>query len=76
MIPTEVCQRCGHPADWHRHDDEKCSTHPQPCSPETAPFRCLGYDCMALGFPAGTPESRCGCPDYVKEGEDKRWPTI
>lgn len=58
------CARCGHPDHWHRHDDEACSTHPQPCYPETAPFRCIGYDCMAAGFRAGTPETRCGCPDF------------
>jgi hypothetical protein len=62
----EQCKRCGHPSDWHSHDDAKCSTHPQPCYPETAPFRCLGYDCMQDGSPAGTPETRCGCPDFVR----------
>ena len=71
----EKCRRCQHPADWHRHDDEACSSkHPQPCHPEIAPFRCLGYDCEAPGYPSGTPETRCGCPDFVKEGEDARWP--
>lgn len=70
-----ICRRCSHPASWHRHDDEKClSTHPQPCSlPGTkdaqggaplAPFRCIGYDCEQGGYAAGTPETRCGCPDY------------
>lgn len=73
----EKCANCGHPADWHRHDDEGClSKHPQPCSlPGTldaqqgaplAPFRCLGYDCERPGYPAGTPDTRCGCPDYVE----------
>lgn len=71
----KVCRRCAHPQSWHRHDDEAClSTHPQPCSlPGTldaqngaplAPFRCLGYDCDLPGFPGGTPETRCGCPDF------------
>jgi hypothetical protein len=61
------CARCGHPSDWHRHDDEACSTHPQPCTPDAAPFRCLGYDCDASGYPGGTPETRCGCPAFVSE---------
>lgn len=78
----ERCTRCGHPSDWHRHDDVAClTTHPQPCSlPGTldaqrgaplAPFRCLGYDCMAPWFPLGTPETRCGCPEFVKAGEQE-----
>ena len=63
----EHCARCGHPADWHRHNDEGClSTHPQPRYPWTAPFRCLGYDCMKDGTHGGTPETRCGCLAYVK----------
>jgi hypothetical protein len=69
---TINCLVCRHPASWHRHDDEGClSSHPQPCSlPGTldaqrgAPFRCLGYDCDAPGFPGGTPETRCGCTDF------------
>jgi hypothetical protein len=66
--PSDNCKRCGHPKDWHRHDDRGCPTsHPQPCYPETAPFRCLGYDCMGEGFAAGTPQSRCGCADVAKE---------
>jgi hypothetical protein len=74
--PRLTCANCGHPDHWHRHDDEAClSEHPQPCSlPGTldaqrgaplAPFRCLGYDCMAEGFSAGIPETRCGCQNYV-----------
>jgi len=51
------CSQCHHPQSWHRHSDESCS-------PEHAPFRCIGYDCMKSGFPAGTPETRCGCPDF------------
>lgn len=66
------CKRCGHPDHWHTHDDLDClSKHPQPCSPDTAPFRCLGYDCMGEGFPAGTPESRCGCQDFIEETEGR-----
>lgn len=63
-----LCARCKHPDHWHRHDDEAClMKHDQPCSPEIAPFRCLGYDCERPGFAAGTPESRCGCPVFVRE---------
>lgn len=70
-----ICARCGHPDHWHRHDDGAClSTHPQPCAPagcgpgpiHGAPFRCLGYDVDGSGYPGGTPESRCGCQDYVR----------
>ena len=59
----------------HRHDDEAClSKHPQPCAPagcgpgpiHPAPFRCIGYDCERPGFVGGTPESRCGCPDFME----------
>lgn len=46
-----ACERCGHPNDWHRHDD----------ATESETFRCLGYDCDA---PAGGPDRRCDCPDY------------
>lgn len=71
------CKRCGHPQDWHRHDDEKCLlAHPQPCAPEgcssaqhpthDAPYRCIGYDCEGPGFVGGTPETRCGCPDFAR----------
>lgn len=70
MTTEKKCRRCGHPQSWHSHDDTDCLTkHPQPCYPETAPFRCLGYDCMGEGFVGGTPESRCGCPDYVERAE-------
>jgi hypothetical protein len=75
------CGRCQHPDHWHRHDDEAClSTHPQPCAlPGTldaqrgaplAPFRCLGYDCERPGLHGGTPETRCGCPDFVRTGDE------
>jgi hypothetical protein len=67
MLKADVCGRCNHPQDWHRHDDHACSTHPQPCEPDTAPFRCLGYDCMADGStPAGPTGTRCDCPDFVE----------
>jgi hypothetical protein len=62
------CKRCGHPQHWHTHDDTGClSNHFQPCYPEGAPFRCIGYDAWKSGYPLGTPETRCGCPDYVAE---------
>lgn len=60
--PLEFCARCGHPADWHRHDDADSHAATDP----DCPFRCLGYDCEKPGFPAGTPETHCGCPNYVK----------
>jgi hypothetical protein len=59
------CARCGHPADWHRHDDV-ADEHPA-TDPE-CPFRCLGYDCEAEGFTPG----HCDCPDYL---EPKAIPT-
>jgi hypothetical protein len=66
-MTKQLCKRCQHPADWHRHADEQClSSHPQPCTPDIAPFRCLGYDCENSGYPAGTPETRCGCMDFEK----------
>jgi hypothetical protein len=55
-----LCSRCKHPDHWHRHDD--ANNYP----PETAPFRCLGYDCDKPGFACGTPQTRCGCPDFVE----------
>jgi hypothetical protein len=79
-VTTLLCARCKHPQEWHTHSDEGClSTHPQPCAPagcgpepiHPAPFRCLGYDCMGEGFPGGTPESRCGCPDFVEPNHEQ-----
>jgi hypothetical protein len=75
MTEKKLCKRCKHPQEWHSHDDEAClSTHPQPCAPagcgpgpmHEAPYRCLGTDIWKPGFAAGTPETRCGCPDYVE----------
>lgn len=57
--PLPPCDRCGHPADWHRLDD---SLNLDPTDPAT-PFRCIGYDCMAPGKPLEGCTSRC--PDYV-----------
>ena len=70
-MSEKLCRRCGHPQHWHTHDDHDClSKHFQPCYPEGAPFRCLGYDVWKPGFAAGTPETRCGCPDFVEEPTD------
>jgi hypothetical protein len=73
MTGEQICRRCTHPQSWHRHDDEaRLSKHPQPCAPagcgpiHLAPFRCLGYDCERAGFPGGTPETRCGCPNFER----------
>jgi hypothetical protein len=49
---------CGHPQSWHRHDD--ADTH-DPSDP-ACPFRCIGYDCEALGAP---PVNPCACPNFV-----------
>lgn len=65
------CRRCHHPESWHRHDDADSTPPTDPA----CQFRCLGYDCELPGYPGGTPESRCGCPDFVNEGEDARWPS-
>ena len=65
---NELCGNCGHPQAWHSHDDYACRVkHLQPCRPETAPCRCLGADVWAKTLPGGTPESRCGCPDFKRE---------
>lgn len=64
---TLKCARCGHPQEWHTHSDDTClSTHPQPCYPETAPFRCLGYDVWQPGVRVTRPETLCGCPDFAE----------
>lgn len=73
FVKPDRCARCRHPQSWHRHDDVACrTTHPQPCHPSTAPFRCLGYDCEMPGFPGGTPETRCGCPTFVAPAETEK----
>jgi hypothetical protein len=58
---VRLCGRCNHPSSWHRHDD----ADPTPPTDPACTFRCLGYDCEAPGFPGGTPETRCGCPDFI-----------
>ena len=68
MASKGYCSRCKHPASWHRHDDTACRVeHPQPCYPSTAPFRCIGYDCMSSGT---SPKHGCSCPDFVVEVPD------
>jgi len=54
------CGRCGHPPDWHRHDD--VNDEHSPTDPD-CPFRCLGYDCEAPG-PVPDGGRACDCPDY------------
>lgn len=58
--PLPDCDRCTHPADWHRHDD--ADTH-DPTDP-ACPFRYIGYDCTVDGTvpPGGR---ACGCPNYT-----------
>ena len=69
ITDADLCVGCQHPSSWHRHDDVACSqSHPQPCYPDIAPFRCLGYDVMADKTPALLhDETFCGhaCPDFV-----------
>ncbi|HMG43952.1 MAG TPA: hypothetical protein VK611_21645 [Acidimicrobiales bacterium] len=68
---VDLCQRCEHPADWHRHDD---TSHPNEGGHNShgenvgegaeCPYRCLGYDCTADG-PVPPSGRACGCPDMV-----------
>ena len=51
------CSNCGHPQDWHRHDD---ADNVSPTDPNCR-FRCIGYDCE-VGGPL--PRHPCGCPDW------------
>ena len=61
---TDLCERCGCPADWHRLDDSAHQEEWSLSDPEAPdpPFRCLGYDCEAPGPPV---ENGCDCPDFV-----------
>jgi hypothetical protein len=67
--PTVRCRECGHPQDWHRHDD----ADDVPATDPAAKFRCLGYDCEADGaltaaratYRVANPPF-CLCPDMVK----------
>jgi hypothetical protein len=54
----KYCQRCGHPQDWHRHDD----ADNVPATDPNCKFRCIGYDCEVAGPPV---KNGCSCPDFV-----------
>lgn len=56
---TKPCGNCGHPQDWHRHDD---ADNVPPTDP-ACKFRCIGYDCEVAGRP---PVNPCACPDFVE----------
>ena len=56
------CKRCGHPAEWHSHDDTVDNTPP---TDPNCPFRCMGYDCIRPGYPEGG--RACDCPSYTQE---------
>lgn len=69
-----LCARpgCGHPPDWHRHDDSATpgeAGHLLHCAPadlpgdSSCPFRCVGYDVTVDGSPPADP---CTCPDYLE----------
>lgn len=67
--PEVRCRQCGHPADWHRHDDADDT----PATDPNALFRCLGYDCETDGsltlaravYRTANPPF-CPCPDMVR----------
>jgi hypothetical protein len=64
------CARCGHPNDWHRHDDMTAAGEAghgsHGASPDGdpyvgCPFRCVGYDVWSSEPP---PLAPCTCPNY------------
>jgi hypothetical protein len=66
---TPTCARCGHPQDWHRHDDtappneDGHNSHGMDVDDDQeCPYRCIGYDCEAPGSPPADP---CGCPGFT-----------
>ena len=68
---TDLCQRCEHPIDWHRHDDSSRphenghNSHGAILGEQTeCPYRCIGYDCTVDG-PVPSGGRACGCPDYM-----------
>lgn len=70
---TDLCQRCEHSADWHRHDDSTTpgvdghNSHGGITSEEAeCPYRCIGYDCTTYGPPRGR---ACDCPGFVRDPE-------
>lgn len=69
---TDLCRRCEHPADWHRHDDtappltDGHNSHGINDHDERlCPCRCVGYD-PTIDGPVGEP---CGCPDFASPEE-------
>jgi hypothetical protein len=60
MATLGPCFRCGHPPDWHRHDD---ADNVPPTNLPMCKFRCLGYDCEA---PGPLVLNGCDCPDYLR----------
>ena len=58
-VKCKNCNRCGHPASWHRHDDADSVPPTDP----NCKFRCIGYDCEVEGPP---PKHPCTCPNYVE----------
>lgn len=61
MKRTDLCDNCGHAADWHRLDDADPANNGDP---STWKFRCLGYDCE-VGGPVPVGGRACMCPDFV-----------
>lgn len=59
QLRNRKCARCGHPSDWHRHDD---ADNTPPTDPNCK-FRCIGYDCEVGGVP---PKNPCACPDFLE----------
>ena len=74
---SDLCQRCEHPADWHRHDDTSApyvnghNSHGGILGEDAeCPYRCIGYDCTTPGPPPRWP---CLCPDFIwKENIEDR----
>lgn len=66
-VLVDLCDRCEHPASWHRVDDADGGVLPGTLDAQEgrplAKFRCIGYDCMEGG--SRPPKHRCTCPDYV-----------
>jgi len=66
---VDLCQRCEHPRDWHRHDDTSRpnenghNSHGVVLGEEAeCPYRCVGYDCTIDG---PVPTQGCYCPGFV-----------
>jgi hypothetical protein len=69
---TDLCLRCEHPRDWHRHDDmapPNVNGHNSHGADTTGnehdcPCRCVGEDVTRDGW---SPKDDCDCPAYVGE---------